>query len=770
MSSSSRSKRLFQWSAVVVAVALVAAWWVPLPQRLLQPPSTVVSYADGTPMHVFLSPDDKWRFPTTLDDIDPTFLRALLAYEDARFRWHPGVDPAAILRAVVQNISGGRVVSGGSTLTMQLVRIAEPRRRHILSKVVEAMRAVQLELRFSKDQILSTYLTFAPYGRNLEGVQAAAWSLFGHSARQLSAAEIALLLALPQRPNARSPSPAHVDVLTAARTHVLEVLDRAGAITLDEAVRAEVAQSPVPQRFLVIPREAPHAAVWLRDQQPQQARITTTLVPQVQRQVERLFAAEVSQQRHHGIDGGAVVVVDHRTGAIEALVGGDDFFAAKDGAQIPAFAVPRSVGSTLKPFLYAMAIDDGRLLPETIVADVPRRFGSYSPRNFDGGFEGLVTIEAALSRSLNLPFIELLQAIGVERFVGALRQAGVRSLDDNRGHYGLSVAAGAVEMTPIDVATLYVTLAGDGRPRKVTPWPSALEGAGPSLFSPGSMYLTRRALSLRDRPDFPQRGRRDEQLRTIHWKTGTSFSYRDAWAVGSNARHTAVVWRGNLDNTPSVHLVGAKASGPLLFDVLEALGSSADGSVDEFVSADLHAIELCALSGRPRGPDCPSTRKAFARAAKVPTDRCLVHQHVAVDVATGHEVLPGCRANKDVRTDTLVLWPSVVQRFLRKQGVPADKRPPLHKDCRPQGAPPTIATPSAEEEVLLVPGMAADAQELPLEAHGDGTLSWFIDGVLVGEARAAQPLWWAPVLGAHTLVVVDDSGARTEQRLLVRAP
>jgi penicillin-binding protein 1C len=772
MSSSNRSSWTRWATTGVVAMVLIiaTAWVVPLPARLLTPPSTVVSYVDDTPMHVFLSPDDKWRFPTTLDDIDPQFLTALMAYEDARFRWHPGVDPIAVARAMLQNISGGRVVSGGSTLTMQLVRIAEPRRRRLWSKVVEAVRAVQLELRWSKDDILRAYLTFAPYGRNLEGVQAASWSLFGHSARQLSTAEIALLLALPQRPNSRSPSPDHVVALTEARQHVLTTLHNAGAIALTEDVMADVARSPVPTTFLPIPREAPHAAVWLRQQQPQRVRIATTLVPAVQRQAERLFNAEVSSQRHHGIGSGAVVVVDHRSGAIEALVGGDDFFGGEDGDQIPSFAVARSVGSTLKPFLYAMAIDDGRLLPETVVADVPRRFGTYSPHNFDDKFEGLVTIEAALSRSLNLPFVELLQQLGVERFVGTLRQMGARALDDRHGYYGLSVAAGAVEMTPIELAGLFVTLAGDGQPRTVTPWPGALQDPGPSLFSAGSMYLTRRALSLRDRPDFPERGRRTEQLRSIHWKTGTSFSYRDAWAVGSNAHHTVVVWRGNLDNKPSVHLVGAKASGPLLFDMLESLASPDDALVDNQVPDELTPVELCAVTGRPRSSACPSIRVAYARAARTPTEVCAAHQTVEVDIASGHEVQPGCRAHKDTRIDALLLWPAAVQRFLRRQGLRMDERPSLHRDCQPTGQPPAIVSPAIEEEVLLVPGMTADAQEMPLEAHGDGTLSWFMDGALIGQGPSSQRVWWAPVVGVHTLAVVNEQGGRAEQRLVVRTP
>jgi penicillin-binding protein 1C len=759
-------KRLTQLCIALIAL-LVLAHVVPLPARLLVQPSSVLLYSDGTPMHVFLSPDEKWRYPTTLSDVDPKYLRALLAYEDARFHQHPGVDPLAVARAMLQNIQAGGVVSGASTLTMQLVRITEPRRRTLFAKAIEAARALQMEVRLSKEEILQHYITFAPYGRNIEGVQAASWALFGHSPRTLSWSEIAVLLALPQRPNERAPSPAHRGVLEDARRHVLAVLASGNVVTMDDALERELQQTPVPARFLPVARDAPHAAMWLRAQ-PASVRMHTTLRASVQRQTERLFHGEAQAQQRQGIDNGAVVVVNHHTGAIEALVGGDDFFGDGDGAQIPAFAVARSVGSTLKPVLYAQAIDDGRLLPETLVADVPRRFGTYSPTNFDDGFDGLVTFESALARSLNLPFVEVLQQTGIDRFLGTLRRAGVDSLRDAQGYYGLSAALGSVEMSPIELASVYVMIAHDGHPLEVTPWPDALVAPRPPLFSTGSMYLTRRALSLRDRPDLPERGRREHELRAIHWKTGTSFSHRDAWAVGSNANHTVVVWRGNLNNKPSVHLVGAQAAGPLLFDVLSSLSNSSDAPVDEQVPSDLQPITVCALSGLPPGDACPHTKQALARAQKVPTDTCNVHQRFEIDVDTDTEVRPGCRGNKRTREEVRTLWPPAVRRFLKKKQLPFDAKPPLHGDCRPVGAPPEIITPEPAEDVIVIPGLDAAKQEVPLEAVGDGELHWYVDGVHVGSVAAHERVWWQPVAGMHTLVVVDGQGNRTEQALRVR--
>lgn len=758
--------------AVAVLVASAAAWVVPLPAALVTRPSVAVIDAQGAPFHVFLSEDEKWRLPVDLDTVDARFLAALFAFEDERFAWHPGVDPIAIVRAALSNARAGRVVSGGSTITMQLARLVEPRPRTVTSKAIEVLRAVQLEARLGKRRVLELYLARAPFGRNLEGIETASWTLFSHSARSLSAAEIAVLLALPQRPVERAPHPSHVDVLRAARDDVARRLVAAGVFTAQDA--EEVSAAAVPTGFKPLPRRAAHAAVWLRALRPDRVRIETTLDARVQRIAEQAFAVERERAARDGIYGGALVVVEHATGAVRGLVGGYDFLAARDGAQIPAFATPRATGSTLKPFIYAEAIDTGLVLPETLVEDIPRAYGSYVPHNFDGGFDGEVRLEDALSRSLNLPFVNLLHELGTERFLGTLRQMGVRSLVEEPGHYGLSVAAGSLEMTPLELAGMFAMLANGGAAHPVHVEPRATMDSAPEpvrVLSPGAAWLTRRALSLRDRPDFPSRGREPNQLRAIHWKTGTSFHHRDAWAAGSGPAYTVVVWQGNLDRTPSVHLVGASAAAPLLFDVLESLASTDDALVDTDVPSDLMQVEVCALSGRVPGPACEHTRIALARAQRVPTERCGFHDEVETDVATGLRVLPGCRAGKTTRTDVATVWPAPVRRFLnaRFRGMP--RAPSLHPDCvRDDTAAPRILSPVSGVTMLMVPGLAVDRQEVPFEASGSGTLSWYVDGEHVGDAPADERLWWTPTLGAHRVVAMDERGRRAHVALDVSSP
>ncbi|WP_426750621.1 penicillin-binding protein 1C [Myxococcus sp. Y35] len=769
--------------AVLLGVAWVAAWRVPLPERLSAPASVVMEYRDGTPAHVFLAPDERWRIPTQLERVDPDYVQALLALEDKRFFLHPGVDPLAVLRAAVRNVVTGRRVSGASTLTMQLVRVLEPRPRTFTSKVIEAFRAFQLELRLSKQEVLAAYLQFVPYGRNVEGVEAAALAYFGHTAAHLSPAEIATLLAVPQNPNRRFPSAHNAARLKSARDGVARRLLEAEALprgpetarASPEAVLREVQQTAVPTDLTPFPREAPHVAVWLRAQRPQLARLSTTLDAGTQRMVERLMRDAAVGLAPRGIHNGVAVVVDRQEAEVLALVGNFDFFDEKHGGQIVGFATPRSPGSALKPLLYAMGIDLGLVGPEQLVADVPTAYGGYAPRNFDGRFQGLVRLEYALSQSLNMPFVRLLERVGVERFLGALSAAGVTSLVQEPGYYGLSAAVGGIEMTPLELAGVYVALAGDGRApalRLLRDDPKAGEPA--EVLSPGAAWLTRRALALRDRPDFPERRRLTGMPARVHWKTGTSFGHRDAWAAGSGPRHTAVVWLGNFDHSPSVHLVGADAAGPVLFDILEGVGPRGLALPDEAVNPpeDLAVVEVCAYSGHLPTDACVQRKHVYARRSAVPTARCPYHQHVEVDVATGLAVGPMCRAGRKTETRVYVTWPATIRRWLEEQHRRLPEPPAAAPGCEPGGerAAPAIVSPAPGQVAILIPGVPASQQEVPLEAEAshERALTWFVDGALLGTARADERMWWTPSVGSHEILVTDDRGLSAKRTLVVR--
>lgn len=768
---------------VLAALGVAAAEWLPLPSRLSSPPSVVLEYRDGTPAHVFLAPDQRWRIAAPAERIDPAYLRALLALEDKRFYSHPGVDPLAVARAAVLNLVRGRRVSGASTLTMQLVRMLEPRPRTFTSKLVESLRAVQLELRLTKQEVMGAYLQFVPYGRNVEGVEAAALAYFGHTAAHLSPAEIATLLAVPQNPNRRFPTPENRARLRAARDDVARRLLEAnalprgpeGATVTDAQVLAEVHASAVPLELKAFPREAPHAAVWLRAQRPGQTRLRTTLDAGTQRLVERVMRDGARDLSSRGVHNGTAVVVERERGEVLALVGNFDFFDEKHGGQIVGFATPRSPGSALKPLLYAMSIDLGLAGPEQLVADIPMSYGGYSPRNFDGRFLGLVRLEYALSQSLNMPFVRLLERVGVERFLGALRTSGVTSLISEPGHYGLSAAVGGIELTPLELAGVYVALAGDGRTRPLRLLEEGQPVATPAeVMSPGAAWLTRKALSLKDRPDFPERRRLTGLPARVHWKTGTSFGHRDAWAAGSGPRHTAVVWLGNFDHAPSVHLVGADAAGPLLFDILEGVGPRGRSLPEDEVTPpeDLMRVEVCAYSGHLPTEACKQTKEVYARRSAVPTARCPYHQLVEVDVASGLAVGPTCRAGRKTESRMFVTWPATIRRWLEEQHRRLPEPPSLAAGCELGGerAAPTIVSPAQGHIALLIPGVPPEQQEMPLEAEAshERALTWFVDGALLGTARADERMWWKPSVGSHEILVTDDRGLSARRTLLVR--
>lgn len=765
---------MLRFRAVIAAVGLALAagialvWAIPLPARLSAPASTVVTWQDGRPAHVFLSADDRYRVAVRPDEVDPDLLAALLRFEDKRFYRHGGVDPLAVVRSAWLNLRHGRVVSGASTVTMQVVRLLEPRPRHLGSKVVEALRAVQLEVRLSKDEILGAWLTFAPYGRNVEGVQAAALAYFGHGADDLSADEIAVLLAVPQRPVERFPTAGNRERLRLARDEIAAYLAAEGVFTPPpdlgaEAFLAQIRAMPVPAALRPLPRDAPHAAFWARARRPEARLIPTHLDRGSQRLAERILGAAAPGLARLGIHNGAVVVVEHATGRVRALVGGPDFFDLDHGGQIPAFDAARSPGSALKPFIFALAVDDGLALPLHLVPDVPSSWGSYRPGNYDGDFNGLTTLSDALSVSLNVPFVHLLSDVGVDRFIAALRTAGATGLRADPGWYGLAAAVGGAEVTPLELAGLFAALADDGRARR----PQLLAGGDPPpavpLLSPGAAYLTRRILGRRDRPDFPERRRFSGTPPHIHWKTGTSYGRRDAWAAGSGPRYTAVVWLGNVDNRPSADLVGADAAGPLLFDLLQALDPTPKAPLRAGPPADLKPIEVCAYSGYLPGPACDGRRTVLAHREHVPTARCPYHLAVDVDLDRGLALNASCRAGRHWATRSFVVWPTAVERWLGDRHRLLAGPPALAPECTPTGParPPTILSPPPGQVLVLLAGVSPERQMVPLDAdtrRSGAMLSWFIDGEWLGSAPAQERVWWRPTTGEHEVVVMDDAG------------
>jgi penicillin-binding protein 1C len=523
--------------------------------------SRLVVDREGRLLRPFATEDGFWRLPARVEDVDKRFLAMLIAYEDKRFRSHLGVDPLALARAAWQGLRYGRVVSGGSTLTMQVARLLEPRPERTLgAKAIEMIRALQLEQHLGKDEILTLYLALAPYGGNLEGARAASLAYFGKEPKRLSTAEAALLVAIPQAPEARRPDrdPA---AARAARDRVLARLDASGAYGRGQSEAARLEATPDGRR--AFPILAAHVADRLAKAPGASVVEVTTIARPLQERLETL-----ARERAGELGGGvsvAILAVDNATGEVRSHVGGVGYFDRPRAGQIDLANVLRSPGSTLKPFIYGLAFEDGLAHPETLVDDRPTSFGAYRPENFDDTFQGTVTIRHALQQSLNIPAVLLLKAVGPSRLVARMRNAGAELFLPPEAVPGLAVGLGGAGVRLTDLAALYLALARGGEAVPLAWTRSEVAGGKPRrLFEQAAAWQIGDALIGSPPPDNAAAGR-------IAFKTGTSYGYRDAWAVGYDGASTVAVWVGRPDGAAVPGLVGRQSAAPILFDAFQRI-------------------------------------------------------------------------------------------------------------------------------------------------------------------------------------------------------
>ncbi|MEQ9314580.1 MAG: penicillin-binding protein 1C [Henriciella sp.] len=597
-------KRLAIAFAALLAAGLALDRIFPPPLEKTDRISIMVTDRDGRPLRAIPTDDNYWRFRADLDEIDPVFVEALLEVEDQRFWRHGGVDWVGMVRAVWSSAKAGRIVSGGSTITMQTARLLEPRPRTIGSKLIEMFRAHQLEARLSKQEILELYLTLAPYGGNIEGIRAASWRYFGREPDRLSDDQIALLIALPQSPEVRRPDlrPKGAD---AGRRAIVSKLERLGYL---DAARAEEARtSNMPTGAYAFPSRAWHATG--RAALNATGDVTSSLDSQLQKEMEALaleYAKEFGDEAQV-----AILVVDIPTRGVRAAVGS----ASRDlpGGWLDLTAQARSPGSTLKPFIYAMAFDDGSAAPETRIADLPKRFASYQPDNFDRMFRGDVRISDALQHSLNVPAVLALDRIGPERFAATLALAGapprIHGGADNQA--GLALALGGAGMTARELAVIYAALGDDGRSKPLA-WTKddeqrRIQARGYRLMSPDSAEKILRILKNAPTPEGRMPGRLTANAPQIAFKTGTSYGFRDAWAAGVSGDHAIVVWVGRADGAPRPGATGRDTALPILFEVADRatyhLGG--DGGAEARLMTKRPANAKGALERFERGSDAP---------------------------------------------------------------------------------------------------------------------------------------------------------------------
>jgi penicillin-binding protein 1C len=549
----------------MIALGVFAAWVAslgPLPLAQAQQISTTIVDRNGKLLRAYAMADGRWRLPVDArTGVDPGYLKLLLAYEDRRFYSHAGVDPFALGRAALQLVSRGHIVSGGSTITMQLARLMEPRReRSISAKLRQMVRALEIERQLSKDQILDLYLALAPYGGNLEGVRAASIAYFGKEPKRLSLAEAALLVALPQSPETRR-ADRYPDVARSARDRVLDRMVEDGRVPEEDAAQAKAA--PVPRLRKSMPILAPHSADQAIATVKDSAVIRLTLDSSLQKALETL-ARDRAIALGPNISLG-IIAVDNDSGDVLARIGSPDYFDDRRAGQVDMTRAVRSPGSTLKPFIYGLAFEDGFVHPESLIDDRPIRFGSYAPENFDMTFQGTVPVRKALQLSLNVPAIALLDRVGASRLSSRLKQAGADLVLPKDESPGLAMGLGGVGITLQDLVQLYSGLArlGNTRPLREI----ASDQARDSLRLMDQVAAWQVGNVLIGTPP-PENGVHNR----IAFKTGTSYGYRDAWSVGFDGRITIGVWVGRPDGAPVLGLVGRTAAAPILFDAFARTG------------------------------------------------------------------------------------------------------------------------------------------------------------------------------------------------------
>ena len=557
--------------SVGLLIALMGLWWLdhcypPVLVRAEQY-STQVLDEQGDLLRTFTNADQHWRLALTLDRVDPLFIALLLAYEDQRYWWHPGVDPVALLRAIGQWVQHGRVVSGASTLTMQTARLLQPRPRTVTNKLKEMLRALQLEWHFDKREILTLYLNLAPYGGNLQGLRSAALAYFGKEPARLTPAQAALLVVLPQAPSRLRPDRYPQRAAIARRKVLLRGAQQ--QILSVEQIR-EALQQAVPTQRRVLPFHAPHLAQYLRRIEPDRGSYLTTLQRSLQIPLEQLAQATLHDLADEA--NMALMVVEHGVHKVRAYVGSGDFFATRRAGQMDLARALRSPGSTLKPFIYGLGFDDLIIHPQTLINDIPRRFGAYRPSNFRNTYRGQVSIREALQQSLNVPAVAVLERIGPGRLAARLRRVGVTlHWSGTQSQPGLPMALGGVGTRLVDLMTLYTALANGGQSAALRYLQEIPEQQKQFLLSARSSAYLKAILTTTPRPALTIPAANQRQAAAIAYKTGTSYGFRDAWALGFNHKYTVGVWVGRPDGAPSPERYGRNTAAPLLFQVFDML-------------------------------------------------------------------------------------------------------------------------------------------------------------------------------------------------------
>ena len=757
-----KAKRRF-YSALFILLFL--CWYIlVLPTKLFNDPtSTVLLDRNGELLGARIADDGQWRFAPS-DSVPEKFKRCIVEFEDRDFYWHVGVSGKGIGRALWQNMHNGKRVSGGSTITMQLVRIMKKNPpRTYGQKIYEMILATRIEWSYSKDEILNMYASNAPFGNNVVGLDAAAWRYFGRAAYQLSWAETATLAVLPNAPGLIYPGK-NQEKLLAKRNRLLTHLHDEGFIA-DEAYQLAITE-PLPLKPLPLPQLAPHLLEKMILSGKKGQTIQSSLVASTQRSIQRSLELHSLVLKDNKVFNGAVIVTEVKTGEVVAYVGNTTVEDEEFSSYVDCADAPRSSGSILKPFLYCAALEEGNITPSMLVTDVPTQFGSFSPKNFSGHFEGAIPVNKALSRSLNVPMVHLLKEFGVTRFHKELKKLGISTLNKPSKHYGLSLILGGAETKLSDLSAAYCQLAqrlecGRNKGFWLTKTHPLFSEQLPSNWSKAAIYSTFEALTEVNRPDEDNNWKLFASSRKIAWKTGTSFGFRDAWSIGVTPDYVVAVWIGNADGEGRPGLTGVKAAAPLMFDVFRQLPNS--GKWFRQPINEMKAVGVCSLSGYKAGRYCENVRgELIPKRSKLPKT-CPFHQQIHLDKSDSFRVDSDCESVFNMQHRNWFVLPALMEKYYKINHPNYVVLPPYRADCLAgvKDKSFTIVYPRQDSRLYIPIQLDETFGKTIFEVSHRNTnahVYWHLDKNFLGITSDVHQIAVNPSKGKHELTVVDEFG------------
>jgi penicillin-binding protein 1C len=782
--------------ALLLIILGIVTFWLSLLHPLFDRPfSLVLEDRNNELLGATIAKDEQWRFPSSTN-LPDKYVKALICFEDKRFFNHPGVDPIAIARAVIQNIRAQRIVSGASTITMQVIRLSRQKHsRTFIEKIKEIFLSLRLELSKSKHEILILFASHAPFGGNVVGLDAASWRYFGVDAFKLSWAESAMLAVLPNSPSLIHPAK-NRKKLKKKRDRLLDKMSQKNII--NDLVCNLAKQEPLPLKPYPIPMLAPHLLNRIALEKRQKSRsvkafgtskIVTTIDKKLQDRAVKIVNQHHINLSSNGIENAAAIIIDVKTGAVLSYIGNiQDFLDTKHGNHVDLITSPRSTGSILKPILYAGMMEAGELLPSQLVSDVPLRIGGFSPKNYSKTYQGAVPAYKALARSLNVPAVKMLKSFGVDRFYTLLKKLGISTLHRSADGYGLTLILGGAEGTLWDISSVYLGMAHSlnhffseeksnlnlyKKPHYLLNSPSDNNLSFP--FGPGANYLTFQAMLEVVRPGAEAAWQSFSSSKKIAWKTGTSYGYRDAWAVGITPDYVVGVWAGNADGEGRAGLTGATSAAPIMFDLF---GLLKDGPWFDSPESRLIEIKTCAKSGYRAGPYCRETKLENIVFTGLKSPVCPYCQVVHCDSTLSFQVNSDCERVTDIRNINWFVLPPVLEYYYKQKHSDYHVLPPFRTDCsnlihKKRSSVMSIVYPDESGQIYIPRILGGEKGKAVFELvhrKNDLNVYWHLDEEYVGVTREIHQMEFAPGPGSHILTLIDENGEFLSRKFKVLSP